>query len=61
MGELMNADRDVRVNYDITSYEVQTCYFLHTAVKSIGQPYHTRIFLKLLFCHSRYDFSILNY
>lgn len=33
-----NADCDIKVNYEVISYEVQTSDFLHIAVKSIGQP-----------------------
>lgn len=33
-----NADRDVKVNYDVISYGVQTSIFLHIAAKSVGKP-----------------------
>lgn len=33
-----NADRDVKVIYDVISYEVQTSDFLHIAIKSIEKP-----------------------
>lgn len=34
--------RDVKVNYNVVPYEVQTIDFLHTAVKSIRQYQHIR-------------------
>lgn len=35
------AGRDVKGNYDLITYDVQTSDFLHIAVKSIGKPQHT--------------------
>lgn len=39
-----NADCEVKVNYDVTLYEVQTSDYLHIAVKSVVKPQHTRLF-----------------
>lgn len=33
-----NANRDVKVDYDVILYEVQTSDFLHIAIKSLGKP-----------------------
>lgn len=42
-----NADRDVKFNYDVISYEEQTSDFLHIDVKSICPRNIEDIFLNL--------------
>lgn len=40
-----NSDRDVKVDYGVIFYEVQTRNFLHIPVKSIVKPQHVCVCL----------------